>query len=320
MMYLYYLSKELSDMTSRSQESQSSGERDYQNESANRLANRFGLDLALPPELGGSKEIVRAILLAGEILQGVDRIHGTGDGVTQVSMETGKHAPYHHGQHTREVIEGAVEHLLMSGDIDPMNYALAIIAGAFHDVVQVEGRGQNEIVSAQLAIGTMTERGYESSQIYRVSQAVLGTTLRFDADSNSCDQEAYESKDPVVVAVAVGDLGKLAQYDAAEASFRWFMEINGDMLAGLDELTFLDAARFFDNHEGARRLVAYLKDQETFYTNFRYPKLVGSDVDSYDGHRLQNGKLLTRLGKKVKSGEMSVSDVYEFVSDLKQVG
>jgi hypothetical protein len=281
------------------------------NTNANFLAQRADMDLSLPPELASHPEILRATTDTIELLGAVDQAHGRGGVDFEVSRETGQLAPYHNGQHSRDVITDTVEHLTMTGNKNPEDYALAMTAAAWHDIIQSAGRGKNEEVSAQLAVQELLRRGYSHSAAQRAGQAILGTTLITD----QAHQKAYGTTDPVVAAVAVGDLAKLARADGPRAAFDWFLELHAHMLSQTKQ-THRQAALALDTPEGRQALTAYMAEQANFYRNFRYPRLAGNDVDRYYGRRQSNAQLQEALHQRLRDGRMGVLDVFDYVTEL----
>jgi hypothetical protein len=272
-------------------------------------------ELNAPQELLQTPEVQRALSVAAGVVAEVDRLHGNGQQIIR-SEQTGNYMGYHHGKHTREVATGAANYLALSEEVDPADVGLALLAGAYHDIVQGQKEpGLNEALSAQIAARELAELGYEETSIARVVAAVHGTQLLFG--EGTIRQRAFESDDPVVVATAVGDLSGLAKSHGPLHSFTLFAEFNPDILAGHQEpLTHREIMQIIDATPGAaERLAAYISQQEGFFKGVEYPPTTQGAVDVLYPRRNQNAALLRDIGQALAGGAVTATEAFENVEE-----
>jgi hypothetical protein len=120
---------------------------------------------------------------------------------------------HHHGEHTRDVVEGTMRYANKLREVEPHkltaeDLVLLPIAAALHDAVQGNNRGNDEHMSAALAVHLMDLSPYDFTELQKkkVHDWIAATT--FDQEKKS---QSVDPSDPGQVAIATGDLFPLVK-------------------------------------------------------------------------------------------------------------
>lgn len=273
--------------------------------------------LGLPPELRSAPEVKLAAAIAADFQAQVNDWHGNGHDIIR-SAQTGNYAGYHHGGHTAEVIDGSVEHALMSGVDDPLVIACCIMVPAAHDIHQGEAEpGQNERLSADRLCAAMQAHGFDEATVERAFYGVLGTQLVPNAAPGRIRQVAYATTDIVSEAVALADLGSITKRRGPVRSLNLFIEFHPDILIEyFTPLTQLEIMQIIEaDVEATQRFIDYVSKQAGFFAAVDLPQNAAAVYEAEYTHRQDNIRFMTQLAEQLQSGRLSVSQAYQAALD-----
>jgi hypothetical protein len=213
--------------------------------------------------LAGQEQFQKMRIVTDEAISEVDKRFGDG-----LEKQGKKHLRYHNGLHTRAVSMGAValgKRLCLS----KTELAVAQVAGAAHDIVQLHGSGTNERESAEWIEDKL--RGYVPAEALAMARlAILGTEPVFQGGTiteQKAQTQEYPTKRAELVAkiVASADLGNLYTPEGPALSHELYHELSGHAAIDTGLVTFQknqlklvhsyeyplpEAGRLFATHKG----------------------------------------------------------------------
>lgn len=165
--------------------------------------------------LGQNPELIQAAeQVACVALKSIDFTYGSGMPLWTPGTQE---LAYHNGHHGRAVQDGSGRMTETVG-LTPNEIAVARVAGAGHDWIQLQGRGIDEDESARQVARFMEQTGQFPPELREMAKlAIIGTEPLFDEQYRLIGQRAceldYPSKAAEMVAksVACADLGELYQ-------------------------------------------------------------------------------------------------------------
>jgi hypothetical protein len=177
---------------------------------------------------------------------------------------------YHNVAHTRDDVVGGIIELadlaITSGKITPRDKALLIIIGAFHDIEQDLGSGQNETASARKTRVAMRKTSkFTDDDEDVVDVAIMGTQIRFEGGVMLQSASAEDSF--LAQLMADADLSSLGRDTETYwvRSVGLLTELSGDKPTVEDQVAFLESQiRLLQQHEyytdEARELFPHQKE------------------------------------------------------------
>jgi len=254
-------------------------------------------------------------------------------------VERGVLATYHNSTHTQSMMMKyslAYANLCRIYD-GPDSYSnedlvLQVLAAAGHDIVQGDGRGEDERQSAELVVQLMEQSqfGYTQAQRDKVYHSIYATT--FNPLTKQQSVEATRPFLPMQKATAIGDLLSLCRphgpvYGIA-LSVETFMlqESNyGQILRHEAEKTgfpvsdsnLIDCLQFYDQHPLLREAyTTHLQGQSGFLRQHSYPD---PRVDQWFPGREANAVFVDELAAWYTQGSITAPDTYRLALQRAQV-
>ena len=303
------------------------------------LQRKFAASL-LPPEILDKPEIEPLVtatlqlaassLAAVEIQYGYDAlqpkmIHG--------AAEQGVLAAYHNGTHTRRMMmTDSLAYARMCRIYDgPQAYSdedlvLQIFASSVHDIIQGDGRGEDERQSAELAVRLMESNGYRFSGGHK-DQVYYGVyATKFDPVTKKQSVDARKPHLKMQKAIAIGDLLTLCRPDGplytialSVEEFSLSSSRYGQVLVkeadksgfALQDSNLPGCLEFYGRNPVLKEAFGdYLRAQSAFYRDHRYPD---ERIDSWFPGREANAAFLDHLSALYDAGRLTPVGVHSMI-------
>lgn len=251
------------------------------------------------------EQMEQADYIADLALSEVIRKYGTGYPLFEGGVERTLH--YHGGWHTTAVIEGSSDVARRVG----LSYgaqAVVKMAAAAHDIIQLQGAGNNERLSADWLERMMRKFSFSELAIKAGRLAILGTQPIMNGNvpiGQAATRQKYESKEARLIAlcVAAGDFASLYYRDGPAQAEALFRELNQD-LKSINEEEYL--SRRLDFQIGQLELVR----------SYRYPLAEAEHLFAGDGRRERMIEYVQKVLEGLDSGIITVSQLDQMDSQF----
>lgn len=206
--------------------------------------------------------------------------------------------PFHNRWHTEEVLEAATtigKTLGRAEVITAREAQLLRIAAVFHDHVQGQGSGRNEVLSAKASACEMLATGlFSNDDVRAVTGAIVATVISFGPDG--CILQSVDRNDVLQGALADADLIAFGRPYGPQRALMLFAEME---LAQQDR-TVRNLKELREVSFNQDRLADFLAGQSSVYLNHSY--FLGLLHASHDAQRTRNAAFSDELATKAQAG------------------